>query len=225
MIPALSKKPGRKDLSNLISSLAILSCLQRTGNKITWPRLPRTSRLGESLQETYAGLTDLKQGADANKSWFIETDLTPYRSVVFATHAYAGTDLGGLKEPVLVLTLVNQPPGKDGFLRMSEVMGLKLNADVVALTACQTGLGKRISGEGTVGMGRAFQYAGSKSALMSLWSVSENSSVKLVENFFKYLKEGKNKLEALKLARDEVRKDGYDHPFYWAPFILVGEVN
>ena len=74
-------------------------------------------------------------------------------------------------------------------------------------------------------MGRAFQYAGAKSVLMSLWSVEESSSVDLVEGFFRHIKEGKNKLEALKLARDEIRKAGYDHPFFWASFILVGEVN
>jgi CHAT domain-containing protein len=82
-----------------------------------------------------------------------------------------------------------------------------------------------ISGEGTMGMGRAFQYAGAKSVLMSLWSVSEKASVNLVENFFKHTKEGKSRLEALRLARKEIRDKGYDHPFYWAPFILVGEVN
>jgi CHAT domain-containing protein len=76
-----------------------------------------------------------------------------------------------------------------------------------------------------MGMGRAFQYAGAKSVLMSLWSVEESSSVDLVEGFFRNIKEGKNKLEALKLARDEIRKQGYDHPFFWASFILVGEVN
>ena len=124
-----------------------------------------------------------------------------------------------------MLTLVNQPEGQDGFLRQSEVMGLKMNSDVVALTACQSGLGKRISGEGTMGMGRAFQYAGAKSVLMSLWSVAQNSSVQLTDSFFRHLKEGKSKLEALKLARGEIRKAGYDHPFFWAPFILVGEVN
>jgi CHAT domain-containing protein len=108
---------------------------------------------------------------------------------------------------------------------MSEVMGLKMNADIVALTACQTGLGKRISGEGTMGMGRAFQYAGAKSVLMSMWSVSEESSVKLVENFFKHLESGKSKIEALQLARRDIRKAGYVHPFFWAAFILAGEVN
>jgi CHAT domain-containing protein len=120
---------------------------------------------------------------------------------------------------------LDQPKDEDGFLRLSEVMDLKLNADMVALTACQTGLGKIVSGEGTMGMGRAFQHAGAKSVLMSLWTVSENTSVKLVETFFKHLKEGKTRLEALRLARQEVRRDGYDHPFFWAPFILVGEVR
>ena len=76
-----------------------------------------------------------------------------------------------------------------------------------------------------MGMGRAFQYAGAKAVLMSLWSVSERSSVKLVEGFFKHLKEGQSKLEAMKLARKEIREAGYEHPFFWAPFILVGEVE
>ena len=87
------------------------------------------------------------------------------------------------------------------------VMGLKLNSDIVALTACQTGLGKHVSGEGIMGMGRAFQYAGARAVLMTLWSVSEDSSVQLVETFFEQLKRGKNKLEAMRLAerRSETR--------------------
>ncbi len=64
-----------------------------------------------------------------------------------------------------------------------------------------------------------------KSVLMSLWSVAEKSSVQMVESFFQHMKAGKNRLEALRLARDEIRKAGYDHPFFWAPFILVGEVD
>ena len=193
--------------------------------KLVFPRLDRTHELGEALKKMEPARTEEYSGMDASKAVLSSKPLDVYRSIVFATHGYVGNNLPGIMEPVLVLTLVNQPAGKDGYLRLSEVMGLKLNADIVALTACQTGLGKVISGEGTMGMGRAFQYAGAKSVLMSLWSVSEEGSVKLVEAFFKNLKEGKNKLEALKLARDEIRKNGYDHPFYWAPFILVGETN
>ena len=176
-----------------------------------------------SLKEIDPGRTDEYSGLKADKPVLFKRPLDKYGSMVFATHGYFGKDLPGIQEPVLVLTLVGQPEGKDGFLRMSEVMGLKMNADIVALTACQTGLGRRITGEGTMGMGRAFQYAGAKSVLMSLWSVAEASSVKLVESFFKHVKEGKSKLDALRLARQEIREAGYDHPFYWAPFILVGE--
>jgi CHAT domain-containing protein/tetratricopeptide (TPR) repeat protein len=192
---------------------------------LTFPRLPLTAQLGASLKKADPSATDLFAGLDAKKAALFERDLTAYRSVVFATHGYFGKDLPGIQEPVLVLSLLDQPKGQDGFLRLSEVMGLKINCDMAALTACQTGLGRHISGEGTMGMGRAFQYAGARSVLMSLWSVAESSSINLVESFFKHVRAGKNKLEALKLARDEVRAAGYDHPFFWAPFILVGEVN
>ncbi|MFH1116524.1 MAG: tetratricopeptide repeat protein [Pseudomonadota bacterium] len=197
----------------------------QTENGLTFPRLPLTGQLGESLKKADAAHTDLYEGTAAKKSVLFEKDLTAYRSLVFGTHGYFGKDLPGIQEPVLVLSLVGEAKGNDGFLRLSEVMGLKINCDIAALTACQTGLGRHVSGEGTMGMGRAFQYAGARSVLMSLWSVAESSSVDLVENFFRHLKEGKNRLEALKLAREEIRKAGYDHPFFWAPFIFVGEVR
>jgi tetratricopeptide (TPR) repeat protein len=193
---------------------------------VRFSRLALAGELAEDLKGLYGSNSEVYTGFDASKDRFLGKlgpKLDGYDKIVFATHGYFGKDLPGIKEPVLVLTLV--PPGTDGFLRMSEVAGLKMNADMVALTACQSGLGGVISGEGTMGMGRAFQYAGAKSVLMTLWSVAESSSVDLVTSFFKHLREGKNKLEALKLARDEIRKAGYDHPFFWAPFILVGEVD
>jgi tetratricopeptide (TPR) repeat protein len=187
-------------------------------------RLAETEALAKDLGNIYRGKSEVLTGMQANKSHFM-SDLAPkldqYRWIVFATHGLFSNKIPVITEPFLALTMV--PPGTDGFLRMTEVMGLKMNADVVALTACQTGLGKELSGEGVMSMGRAFQYAGAKSVLMSLWSVAEKSSVQLVESFFKHIKEGKSKLESLKLARQEVRKDGYDHPFFWASFILVGE--
>ncbi len=196
------------------------------GKELRFGRLPLTGDLAESLSAIFSDRTTTYRGFDASKENFLvrlAPELSGYGSVVLACHGYFGAKIPGILEPVLVLTTV--PYGTDGFLRMSEVMGCKLNADVVALTACQTGLGKTILGEGTMGMGRAFQYAGARSVLMSLWSVAEKSSVKLVESFFKHMKEGKNKLEALRAARTEIRQAGYDHPFFWAPFILVGEVN
>jgi len=190
------------------------------------PRLPLTSELADSLTKIYGRRVDCFTGLAASKERFLKTigpGLINYDKVVFATHGYFGKDLPGIQEPILVLSLV--PPGTDGFLRMSEVAGLRMNADLVALTACQTGLGKKISGEGTMGMGRAFQYSGARCVLMSLWSVEQSASVTLVDSLFRRIKEGKSRLEALKLARQEVREKGYEHPFFWASFIMVGEAR
>jgi len=193
---------------------------------VSFSRLSLTRDLVSDFQKSNKDDCDVYAGLDMSKEIFlnrIAPRLRDYDKIVFATHGYFGKGLPGINEPVLVFTLV--PPGTDGYLRMSEVMGLNMNADIAALTACQTGLGREISGEGTMGMGRAFQHAGARSVLMSLWSVEEESSVHLVGSFFKHMKEGKGKIESLKLARDEIRKAGFDHPFFWASFILVGEAQ
>lgn len=223
--PRLAHMPRKESekRSATLSNQILLSIREQTG--ITFPRLPLTGELGESLKKSAPSVTDLYGGLQASKQVLFEKDLTTYGSAVFATHGYFGKALPGIREPVLVFTLLNVDENDDGFLRLSEVMSLKMNCDIVALTACQTGLGRQVSGEGTMGMGRAFQYAGARSVLMSLWSVAERSSVDLVRGFFKHLREGKNKLEALRLARKEIRTAGYNHPFFWAPFVLVGEVD
>src|SRR5208283_5042941 len=193
----------KKRRAELLASVSdkLMSIKNETG--LVFNRLPLTGDLGTALKKLQPDVTDLYVGMDANKPLLFKEKLDKYRSVVFATHGYVGEGLPGIMEPVLVLTLVDQPQDKDGFLRMSEVMSLDLSADVVALTACQTGLGHEVKGEGTMGMGRAFQYAGAKSVLMSLWSVSEVSTTKTAEKFLSYIKEGNNRLEALRLARDE----------------------
>ncbi len=189
-------------------------------------RLNETGALAENLARMHGPNCLSVTGMNANKSDFllrIAPDMEQYGSVIFATHGVMSTDVPGLMEPFLTLTMV--PPGVDGFLKMSDILSLRMNADIVALTACQTGLGKDVSGEGVMSMGRAFQYAGAKSVLMSLWEVEEKSATTLAENFFKYRNQGKTKLESLKAARDDIRNDGYKHPFFWSAFILVGEAG
>ncbi len=101
--------------------------------------------------------------------------------------------------------------------------GLRIDSDLVTLSACESGLGKDMGGEGLVGLTRAFQYAGAKTVLSSLWSVSDESTATLMQNFYSHLKEGKSKAESLRLAREEMRKSKYAHPFYWAGFVLNGD--
>ncbi len=193
--------------------------------RLIWPRLELTGNLGRAIKKLYPHTTDLYLGREADKSVLLNNPLRRYGAIVFGTHGYFGQDIPGIMEPVLVLNMV--PDDENGYLSMSEVMGLDLNADFVALTACKTGLGKYLVGEGILSMGRAFQYAGAKSVLMSLWTVPEEASVALVESFMRNLKEGGSKAHALATARKEVRKlkKHYSHPFYWASFVLVGDAE
>ncbi len=190
--------------------------------------LEETQPLADACKERLGeGKVDIFTGKNATIEVFrqkVVPRMPSYSNVLFATHGYFGRDfLPEVDEPILMLSMI--PPLADNLLRMSEVMELDMNADIVSLIACRSGLGDDISGEGTMGMGRAFQYAGAKSVLMSLWSVYAESSVRLADVFLKRLAEGKSKLEALQMARKEVREMGFEHPFFWASFILVGEIN
>jgi CHAT domain-containing protein len=189
-------------------------------------RLKQTSEIATKLTSLNQSSCDFLTGLEADKEIFLKNvapKLSNYRSVVFATHGYVGNQIPGIMEPVLALTMV--PPGKDGYLTMTEVSGLQMNADLAALVACQTGVGAKMAGEGVMSMGRAFQCAGARSVLMTLWSVDETASVKLMQSFFEKLHQGMTKSDAWSTARSELRKSGYDDPFYWAAFIMVGETN
>ena len=118
-------------------------------------------------------------------------------------------------------------PAEDGFLHTYEVFNLKLNVELVTLSACETGLGKLCRGEGLIGLTRAFIYAGAPSILVSLWSVDESTG-ELMKYFYRNLKKGRSKAEALrnaKLRLIKTRHEGisFAHPYLWAPFVLVGE--
>jgi tetratricopeptide (TPR) repeat protein/CHAT domain-containing protein len=197
-----------------------------SGLGLRFERLPQTGQLARDLQDVYGDRVDVLTGLDATKDQIMNKlagRLDRYSWIVFATHGLANERIPGICEPFLALSMV--PPGTDGFLRMSDIMSLRLNADVVALTACQTGMGSRVSGEGILSMGRSFQYAGAEAVLTSLWSVAETSSVTLTTEFFKELKTGKPAREALSRARKTIRSLGFEHPFFWAAFVLVGQNN
>jgi CHAT domain-containing protein len=158
------------------------------------------------------------------------------RYLLFSTHGLLGGDFSGIAEPALALTLVGNPPGQDGFLTMSEVLGLDLNAELVILSACNTyGQGdKSGSGEGFAGLTRSFMYAGTRSILVTHWSVESQAARDLMVDTFKKLKQ-EPKEEALKAAKLKMKgssrvmkgeansKLSLSHPFFWAPFVIVGE--
>ena len=161
-------------------------------------------------------------------------DLTKYRILHFATHAVLGDKVEFASQPALVLSQDGGPDKDNGLLQFSDILQLRLNADLVVLSACETGLGQLREGEGIIGLTRAFFYAGASSAIVSLWKVEDQSTALLMEKFYQHLRNGKDKTEALRQAKLEIIKTsialkatGMQHslaaPFFWAPFILAGD--
>ncbi|MBS1199149.1 MAG: uncharacterized protein H6R18_2934 [Proteobacteria bacterium] len=161
--------------------------------------------------------------------------LNQYRNLLFATHGLMAGDFGPGTQPALALSFVGDPE-EDGLLEMGEILGLDLSADLVVLSACNTasGSGGEDRGEGFAGLTRSFMYAGAKSLLVTQWSVESSSTAKFVQSAFaRMLKTPKSEALAqakrAMIAGDERLRisQGLEvslsHPFFWAPFILVGE--
>jgi CHAT domain-containing protein len=148
--------------------------------------------------------------------------LDKYRNVVFATHGFINSSNPQLSG--LVLSLVdNKGQARDGFLRLHDIFNLQLNADLVVLSACQTGLGEDIRGEGLVGLTRGFMYAGTRRVITSLWNVDDASTAQLMASLFqKTLKEQQTPVAALRSAQLQLWQTNPD-PKHWAAFTLQGE--
>lgn len=148
-------------------------------------------------------------------------NLSDYQIIHFATHGLIDDQKPA--RSAIVLTLDNDPT-EDGFLQMREVFNLRLNADLVVLSSCQTGLGQFIRGEGIEGISRAFFFAGASSVLMSLWTINDQVSSQFMERFYFHLKSSESLAEALRRVKLEMIDSGVvSHPYYWAPFILSGD--
>ena len=113
---------------------------------------------------------------------------------------------------------------ENGLLQAWEIFEhLRLDADLVTLSACDTGLGRELAGEGLVGLTRAFQYAGARSVVASLWGVSDVSTAELMKRFYENLKLGQPKDEAMRNAQLALLRGGSAHPFHWASFEVIGD--
>lgn len=148
-----------------------------------------------------------------------------YRIVHFATHALLDDkrpELSGL-----VMSLVDERGRpQDGFLRLGDIYNLNLPVDLVVLSACRTGIGREVRGEGLIGLTRGFMYAGASKVVASLWKVDDEATAALMKSFYRHmLKEGLPAAGALRLAKAEVRqaRDEWRAPYFWAGFVLQGD--
>ena len=176
-----------------------------------------------------APAADIHLGKDASETTVKRTALANYRVVYFATHGLVAGDIQGLGEPSLALTLPQQPSELDDvLLTASEVAQLKLNADWVVLSACNTAAGDKPGAEALSGLARAFFYAGARALLVSHWSVETGAATRLTTSTFETMKSNPTvgRAEALRRAMLAYMNDkgGLNpYPAYWGPFSLIGE--
>lgn len=163
----------------------------------------------------------MASGKEANEGLLKSDEIGKYRYLHFATHGQVNES-----EPALSRIFLSPSDHEDGSLYSGEIYNLKLNADLVTLSACETGLGKIAKGEGIVGLSRALMFAGAENIVVSLWPVADQSTAQLMIDFYKqHLYHSDNNLFSDDLRKAKlamIASENYKHPFYWAPFILVG---
>jgi len=226
-VPA-ARRASRGEPASETSPIA--RALRSVGDS-TGSRVARLSRLPFSRQEAdaIAALVPVSErlqatGFEASRTLATSGDLGSYRRVHFATHGFLNSERPELSG--LVLSLVGRDGrAQDGFLRLNDIYNLRLSADVVVLSACQTALGKEIKGEGLVGLTRGFMYAGSPRVVASLWQVDDESTADLMKRFYRAMVERKvPPAAALRSAQLELAATKrWASPYYWAAFVLQGE--
>jgi CHAT domain-containing protein len=237
---AVTESPAASaENSRIIEHLSEKS-VDGTERKLVIPRLPYTRQEADQIvavavkASNSTGSPDAPNSTDASnlkavdfkasRDTVFSPELSQYRYVHFATHGLLDGERPGLS--ALALSMVDeQGRPQDGFLRAHEIYNLNLPADLVVLSACQTGLGKEVKGEGLVGLTRGFMYAGAARVVVSLWNVNDKATSELMGRFYqKMLKEGQPPAAALRSAQVEMLQTSHwSSAYYWAPFVLQGE--
>jgi len=185
--------------------------------------LPDARREAEGLARLFppADVSLFLDAAANEENLKHSADVASARTLHFATHA-----LVSARRPARSALVLSRARGskEDGLLQAFELPELNLRADMVVLSACETGLGREVRGEGIVGLTRAFLHAGAASVTASLWQVADRSTADLMLAFYGHLARSTAKSEALRQAKLEmIAGQRFAHPFYWAPFVLSGE--
>ena len=221
----LNKQKKQQDSLGIELERSALKRSADTFNRQGWGRLPGTRKEAETLLKLVPDGDRLTVfDFDANYNWATSSALNQFRILHFATHGFvndANPELSGI-----VLSLVDKQ-GKDirGYLRLGDLFNLDYPADLIVLSACETGLGKEIQGEGLVGLTRGLMYAGGERLVVSLWQVSDEGTAVFMQEFYKeMLQNGKSANEALRATQLKMwSQDKWRNPNYWAAFAFLGE--
>lgn len=211
--------------------------------------LPGTEKEVEGIKNLFGeDSSDIYVRDKANEGLVKSGILKKYKYIHFATHGIVNESNPELSQiflskpnetPLVVVgnaeergkSLLEVSNMEDGNLFSGEIYGLELDADLVMLSACQTGLGKVVKGEGIIGLSRALLFAGARNLMVSLWSVADESTSRLMIDFYSFLRKGENKNEALRLAKLKMIREGINpdakkkelEVYYWSPFVLIGK--
>jgi CHAT domain-containing protein len=205
--PPIAAAPGAATRAGDVENLALLG------------PLPFAEQELHSIGRTFPGHTRIMSGASARESDLRAADISRYPVIHFATHGLVSD-----AQPKRSGLLLAPEPGEDGLLQTSEIYGLDLNANLIVLSACQTALGKEITGEGLVGLSRAFFYAGARSVVATLWNLNDRFAAEFIARFYRELNTGLTAEEALRRAKAAyVNHPQYAHPFYWSSLVMLGD--
>jgi len=181
--------------------------------------LPETAREAAKVKDVFPDAL-LLTGSAAQEGVF-KQDAAKYKYLHVATHGWFND-----ASPLLSCVIMAQPPrgdAEDGFLTAREIFGMKLSADLTVLSACKTAKGEEGRGEGMLGLTWSLFAAGCPTQVVSQWSVDDRATADLMSSFYGNLKKGMGKSDALRAASlTMMHSPDHRHPFYWAPFIVVG---
>ncbi|HEX8138183.1 MAG TPA: CHAT domain-containing protein [Pyrinomonadaceae bacterium] len=215
-----------------VESQAKLEDMRRALRSLNnWTDGLRLERLPFSRQEaldimavTPAGKGMVALSFNASRETATSPELSKYNIVHIATHALINDEQPELSG--IIFSLIDeQGRPQDGFLRLHDIYNLSLNCELVVLSACKTGIGKEVRGEGLLGLTRGFMYAGSARVIASLWAVDDKATAEFMKRFYnQLLKGGKSPSAALSAVKDEMQSERrWRDPYYWAGFVLDGE--
>lgn len=187
-----------------------------------WPPLPGTRSEVRAIAELFAAdRVELFEGVEASERR-VKTlpSLATARRLHFASHGLLDEQQPAYSGLVLA---AEEDGSEDGLLQVREIFDLAIDAELVVLSACDSGLGKQVQGEGLIGLSRAFFYAGAPTLVVSLWQVTDSSTPELMTHFYRQVAAGGSPSRALRAAKlAMIRGGAWSHPNFWAPFIVLG---
>ena len=220
--PDPTRKSSRQERPSVLDR-----AIRDIGGSSYIPRLPASRNearaIAAILGSRYAQDVRIALDFDANRDSVLTQGLSQYRFVHFATHGVV--DTRHPERSGLILSLVNKRGRKeDGYLRLGDIYKLKLSADLVVLSSCDSALGKDLESEGIIGLPRGFLYAGAKSVIATLWKVNDEATARLMSGLYARMRRGESPSSALRGAQLEmVHSEQWSNPYYWGAFALQGD--